>query len=91
MTIYEEALLKWGKEGQIEQMKEEAIELSLALQKLRRSGDPEKKLLAVIDELADVEIMLEEMKLVFPYALVEERKKFKLDRLRRRLDGLEDL
>lgn len=89
MSVYQDALTKWGEGAQIEQMKEEAAELIVALQKLRRHGDMTQKIAAVVDELADVEIMLEEMKLIFPREDIEARKKFKLARLRRRLDGVE--
>jgi len=83
--LYEAAIDKWGKPSQIEMLIEEMGELILALQKFKR--DPSKEMAAhVCDEMADVEIMLEQNKLVFSESEVEERKAFKLDRLNTTLE-----
>ena len=59
---------------------EEMAELTLALQKFKRNPSKENAD-SVCDEMADVEIMLEQNKLIFSEQEVELRKDFKLDRL----------
>jgi len=78
--LYEKAIVKFGKPSQIEMLIEELAELTLALQKFKRDPSPEKAA-EVCDEMADVEIMVEQNKLVFNEVLVGERKQFTLDRL----------
>lgn len=68
--IYQTALEKFGIEAQIGQLHEEIGELMVAISKAKRySGDneAEKSLseLNVLQEIADVEIMLEQIKIVF--------------------------
>lgn len=78
--LYEKAIVKFGKPSQIEMLIEEMSELILALQKFKRTPSKENAN-EVCDEMADVQIMLEQNNLVFSEALVSERKQFKLDRL----------
>jgi len=78
--LYEAAIERWGKPSQIEMLIEEMAELTLALQKFKRDPSPEKAK-EVCDEMADVEIMLEQNRLVFNSQEVDDRKQFKLDRL----------
>lgn len=60
--IYQKAIDTFGEENQINKTIEECAELILALShhKLNRCFDND-----VIEEMADVEIMLEQMKLIF--------------------------
>ncbi|MBE9509346.1 MAG: hypothetical protein IMY71_00585 [Bacteroidetes bacterium] len=61
---------------------EECSELIQALQKFNhRHGNPDN----VVEELADVEIMCEQMRLIFNPVRIDEVKKLKLERLKKRL------
>lgn len=82
--IYKRAFDQWGLEDQVFMVFEECSELINALCKLRRGrvdlGD-------LVSELADVQIMLEQM--IYIYSLdnaFEEMKKTKLERLKERLE-----
>lgn len=77
------ALEKWGIDKQTDMMIEEMSELTKALLKVRRGESLDN----VIDELADVSIMLEQMTIFFGKDLVENQRKVKLERLKRRIDG----
>jgi len=64
LEIYKQAKIQWGIDSQVNMAVEELAELIVALQHLRRQdswGDREA-LLSVTDEIADVEIMLEQVK-----------------------------
>jgi hypothetical protein len=90
-NLLERILKKWGEDSQIEQAKEEAIELALALQKLKRNNlTDEQKLFNVIDEIADVILMIEQLKIIFPIGLIKERVEFKTKRIENRLNKEEE-
>lgn len=87
--LLQQALNKWGVDSQVEMIIEECLELALALQKLKRKrGNHEKKLLAVIDEIADVRIIIEQAINIFGCSddKIKDRIGFKLRRLKRRLN-----
>lgn len=66
MNIYEKAIWKWGKEAQILMMLEEMSELSFLLFKvLRNQKDKIPDNWQISEEIADVEIMIEQMKYLF--------------------------
>jgi len=80
--LYKKAIEKWGKEAQILMLFEEMAELQKAVCKLNRTvngGD----LNIVIDEIADVEIMIEQLRelLHIQESLIDFVKKQKLERL----------
>jgi len=83
--IYHLAILEFGEQAQIEMMIEECAELIQAIQKFKRKGklwsiaDVEK----VRDELADVQIMLNQMVYVFGH--FDSEKQVKLKRLFKRI------
>ena len=82
--VYKRALNIYGEKNQVVMVFEEMSELQKALTKHLR-GISDKR--AIADEIADVEIMLEQMKLLFNIEVsVEERKQFKVERLMTRLD-----
>lgn len=85
--LLDKAIEKWGASAQIEMIEEESIELALAIQKLKRKrGDHVKKLLAVIDEIADVKIMIRQAERIFDVEdRVSRRIDFKMRRLKRRI------
>lgn len=77
-SIYAQALERWGRATQTLQAIEECSELVTALlHSMRGRGDAG----AVAEEIADVQIMCEQMALVFGPGLVAEKKREKLARL----------
>ena len=65
MTAMQTALDKWGLAAQAGQTVEECAELIVALQKkFNRSPSPET-IEDIVDEMADVEMMLAQMRLAF--------------------------
>lgn len=66
MNPYRQILEHWGLDKQINQVSEECAELIIALNKYRRAPDNKKPdLRTVAEEIADVQIMLEQMKEAF--------------------------
>ncbi len=83
--IYKQALDKWGKIPQIVMLFEEMAELQKELSKNLRGKD---NIDSIAEEIADVEIMIEQMKLLFEIDLdVRKHKQFKLEKLEERLRG----
>lgn len=78
---YQQALRRYSTGGQINKTIEECTELSLALQHYR---DGRATVEEVVDELADVFIMVTQMRLLFDG--VDERVNFKLNRLTERMN-----
>jgi len=58
--LYEMAIKKWGADSQIAKAVEECAELIVTLAKNNSIDD-------ILEEMADVEIMLEQLKLIFNY------------------------
>lgn len=86
-TIYKEAIDLWGFDVQIDIMIEECAELIKALSKFKRYGmDINFDTDSVIEELADVEIMVNQMKTVFGEKRFEELKGDKIMELLQRMD-----
>jgi len=87
-TIYRRALRHYGDRHQLNKMAEEASELSAAISryKNRDASNDETLLIALVEELADVEIMCQQMRLVFGDQPVDAAKRQKLERLERRLE-----
>lgn len=83
MKPYEQAILKWGESSQIKQCKEELAELIVALSHWERGRALKED---VIEEMVDVEIMLEQMKVIFENENYVNIKKMKVDRLEKRLN-----
>jgi len=98
--LYEQAMKQWGITLQMVMLMEECAELTQATSKLLRKSPycgnyPGKKedWVYMADEIADVEIMIEQFKLtVKPELLADQVERFKvkvmkLDRLKKMLDG----
>ncbi|ABR48748.1 conserved hypothetical protein [Alkaliphilus metalliredigens QYMF] len=84
IEVYKKALVTWGQEAQITMVFEEMAELQKELCKVLRG---EKVTGNIAEEIADVEIMLEQMKLLFEIeGLVRDNKIYKLERLAERLE-----
>ena len=87
--IFKECQKKWGEELQIKVAIEECAELIKELAKFGRTinGSDSEKIAA---EVADVEIMLEELKIIFKFAeRVRHYKKIKLERLKILLESVQ--
>lgn len=83
--IFGKALAVWGHEAQITMVFEEMSELQKELCKMLRGKDNVQE---IAEEIADVEIMLDQMKMLFNVcALVDVRRGEKVARLAERLDG----
>lgn len=81
--ILRHAIRVFGKESQCRMMIEEMSELTKALCKLPRGGPVEN----VLEEMADVQIMLDQMRLIFGSTKAMEM--MKLGRLARRIQTME--
>lgn len=77
--IYKATLAKWGEEAQYDQAIEECAELIAALKHFRR-GKIERQ--AVIDELADVTLMLGQLTWMFGEDQVNQTVEKKLNKLK---------
>ena len=80
IELYEKAIKKWGKKAQTLMVLEEMSELSLLLfHSLRDNREVDNWQIA--EEVADVEIMLDQLKLIFDFS--KEVDKFKVSKLKR--------
>lgn len=80
--LYRQTIQRWGTEGQIDMFHEEVGELLSALNKYKRGRVPAND---VITEIADVQIMAEQLAEMFGGVAVQNEKLRKLDRLARRV------
>lgn len=88
--LYQEALNRWGVPSQIDLCIEEMAELTKALLKLRREKDHSTmgmRYLRVYQEIADVEIMLAQLRCCFDPAQIDQYKQAKLRNLAMILRG----
>jgi len=87
MNIYEQTINRWGNEKQILMMLEEMSELSFLLfKKLRNEKDKTPDNWQISEEMADVELMLEQMRYIFNNSdEIMEMKLTKIKRLQERL------
>ena len=84
------AIKKWGNQSQLNMLHEEIGELMQAINKFNRSPKEWKKRDNLCEEIADVEIMLEQLKLMIggnPRATIHLHKREKLERLKERLES----
>jgi hypothetical protein len=86
--LYRRAVLKWGRPIQVDWAIEEMAELTQALCKSKRNGRQKDWIYNIYEEMADVQIMLDTLRIVFNAgSMVEQYKIQKLDRLERRLEA----
>ena len=86
--ILRKAIDTYGTEAQMMQCIEEMAELIQAINKYFRANTNEevaKAYISVIEEISDVQIMLEQMRIVFGDKAVDEQITAKLGRLEKRL------
>jgi NTP pyrophosphatase (non-canonical NTP hydrolase) len=77
-SIYQKTISRWGDDAQYDQMVEECAELITALKHFRRGKVNQQ---VVIDELADVTLMLGQLTWMFGTEQVEEAIQQKLQKL----------
>lgn len=63
-TIYQSAVAHFGERNQLEMMQEEALELALAVRRFARHRKYEQ-IEEIASEIADVQIMIEQLKVIF--------------------------
>ena len=88
--ILQNAIDTYGTKAQMMQCIEEMAELIQAINKYFRANTNEemaKAYISVIEEISDVQIMLEQMRIVFGDKAVDEQIKAKMDRLEKKLKG----
>jgi NTP pyrophosphatase (non-canonical NTP hydrolase) len=86
--LYQKALKKYGVCSQVQMLAEESTELALAVLKFMRKKN-QKTMNNIFEEIADVEIMIEQICQILPSyyeVLVPQYKKMKLERLERILN-----
>ncbi len=85
--ILQKAIDKWGKETQINKIQEEALKLALVLnQRNCPTKDPEQMEANLYEELADMKIMMAQAEMIFDANRINERVKFKIDKLQYKID-----
>lgn len=88
--IMQQAIETYGVQAQCDVAIEKMAELTKAIVKIRRVADDYGKTQAalenLLEEIADVDIMVEQMKIMWGPKDVEEYRKKKLERLERRLN-----
>lgn len=86
-SIYELAIFKYGESKQLIKAIEELAELQQAICRVFCDRGDEDN---IIEEIVDVEIMLEQVKMIFdiPEEIIEEVKIQKVERLENRLVGI---
>ena len=88
-NICQQAVDTYGKDSQFEMVVEECAELIQAVQKVKRSRGGLETLLEIdglIDEIADVEIMLHQLRYLIGDTRIDKQKAVKLERLQARLN-----
>lgn len=85
-TLYQRAIAAWGEERQMRQLQEECGEAIAATNRYYRGTGSVDSL---AEEIADVEIMCEQARLIVGPARVEHFRKLKLARLEDRLRAVE--
>ena len=88
-ALLDRAITTYGAPAQMDMAVEEMAELTKALCKIKRAQDGCEVTAAignVIEEMADVQIMLDQLRIIF-HRSTEEVEEAKLERLKNRLDG----
>lgn len=80
-----DAILTFGEDKQVDKILEECTELSLAIIKYKADRN-HVNYLRLIDEIADVKIMLAQSEIIFHKNLIDSRVEFKINRLKERLE-----
>lgn len=91
-ALLDRAITAYGAPAQMDMAVEEMAELTKALCKVKRvscAAEAKAVLENVVEEMADVQIMLDQLRIIFHRSTeeVEEVEEAKLERLKNRLDG----
>jgi len=81
--LYRDAVETWGEDLQVQIAIEEVNELGAELSRHQRGTG---NMASICEEIADVEIMLEQLRLIFGDDVIDSAKENKLGRLSDRLD-----
>ena len=84
--ILQSAINKWGADAQMGVLVEECAELIQAVSKIKRGEGARDDWDNFAEELADVQIMIDQMRLIVGPGTVDDWEEHKLSRLERRLD-----
>ena len=84
LEIYYRAINLWGVNAQLDMMIEEMSELIFAIQKNKRNNTDET-ILKVCEEIADVQIMLNQLKVIYDDTLISKFRNTKMKRLVERI------
>ena len=84
MSIYKQAVEKWGNRSQINMMIEECAELIV---ELRHACRGRGSIVKVCGEIADVEILCSQMRAIFDPSVIDRIKVSKLKRLQKLIRG----
>ena len=84
IELYKAVISKNGEQRQQDKLLEEMSELAKAVLKYRYD-DSNENYLNICDEMSDVEITMEQMRLMFRGENVDKFKKYKLERLKERI------
>lgn len=84
--ILNQAIVHYGVEAQLDQVIEECLELALAIRRYKREPSFSINIDAVIDEIADVSIMVAQAAIVVGPERVQKRVNYKLHRLQGRIN-----
>ena len=89
MDILEKAIKHFGVENQMMQTMEELSELSVAISKCLRYKDDIEARNNLVEEVADVLIMIDQLKIIMNIKdyEIECYRRYKLDRLERRIEN----
>jgi NTP pyrophosphatase (non-canonical NTP hydrolase) len=79
------AVLEKGFKSQLEMLMEESMEVAHAARKFVRSNFKDCKKELLESEIADIEIMIKQYRMMFPDNKIEEHKRKKIKRLKKRL------
>lgn len=82
MNTIQKAIDKYGVDAQILQAVEELNELAMDLMHYRKGKAAHRK---VVEEIADVRIMTDQLRIIFGEDLTDDAQEYKLERLAKRL------
>lgn len=88
VNLYKQAIKSWGVLAQLDMVVEECSELIKAIQKAKRAGTEKQRVICemfIADEVADVEIMCEQVRQIFKEQPFDKLKEQKLERLKKKL------
>lgn len=86
-TLMLRAIGTYGKNSQWSMVQEECAELGLEIHKYLNRDKSDARMVKILDELADMNIMIAQANAMVDFDRLQERIDFKQERLRNRLDN----